>query len=198
MPGMRSLRRLVRGLRPDHNPLRRRSDRAEAAIVAGLLAALLAGAPAAAITAGQWVCAAGVRAEHAQQAGRHQVTAVLLETAPGVGAAVPGLAPRVQVQARWTAPDGTARTGQITVTGGMAAGSSVQVWTDASGRLQDPPLRHGTVVVLAVVTAIWVFVLVGLLLLGTWRVARRSLDRRRLAAWESDWRVTGPRWTSRR
>jgi hypothetical protein len=34
--------RLLRGLRPDRNPLRRRSDRAEAVVLAALLAAFLA------------------------------------------------------------------------------------------------------------------------------------------------------------
>jgi hypothetical protein len=27
--------------------------------------------------------------------------------------------------------------------------------------------------------------------------ARRVLDKRRMAAWEAEWRVTGPRWTTR-
>ena len=29
-------------------------------------------------------------------------------------------------------------------------------------------------------------------------LARRSLDRRRMAAWDADWLATGPRWTPRR
>ncbi len=40
-------KRLVRGLWPDHNPLRRRSDRIEAAVAALLLLGLLGGVPAA-------------------------------------------------------------------------------------------------------------------------------------------------------
>lgn len=42
-PGGTSLAMRVRGLRPDRNPLRRASDRAEFAVVVVLLAALLAG-----------------------------------------------------------------------------------------------------------------------------------------------------------
>jgi hypothetical protein len=181
-----------RGLWPDRNPLRRHSDRAEAAIVAGLLAAFLVGAPAASVAAGCWAYTAGVRVEHAQQTAWHQVPAVLLEAAPA------DPAQHVQVPARWTAPNGTPRTGKITITAGTAVGSTVLVWTDAAGRLESAPLRHGTVIGRAVLAAIWAPVIVGLLLLGAWRLARRTLERQRLAAWEADWLVTGPRWTSRR
>lgn len=197
MRGIMRFRRLVRGLWPDRNPLRRRSDRAEAALVAGLLAGLLAGAPTAAITAGGWAYSAGIRAEHAQRAW-HQAPAMLLETAHAPAGTAQGYAPGVQVQARWTAPDGTPRIGEVTVSAGAAAHSTLLVWTDAAGRLQGPPLRHGTVITLAAVAAICAPVLAGLLLLGAWQLARRALERRRMAAWEADWLVTGPRWTSRR
>lgn len=39
---------------------------------------------------------------------------------------------------------------------------------------------------------------VGVLLLGAWMIAHRMLQRRRLDAWDADWRMTAPRWTSRR
>jgi hypothetical protein len=29
-------------------------------------------------------------------------------------------------------------------------------------------------------------------------LGRRALDKRRMAAWDADWRATGPRWTARR
>jgi hypothetical protein len=35
-------------------------------------------------------------------------------------------------------------------------------------------------------------------LLCPYGLCRLALDRRRLAAWESAWALTGPRWTSRR
>jgi len=28
-------------------------------------------------------------------------------------------------------------------------------------------------------------------------LARRTLDKRRMAAWDAEWRATGPRWTTR-
>ena len=38
---------------------------------------------------------------------------------------------------------------------------------------------------------------VALLLALVGVLARRSLDKRRMAAWEADWQSTGPRWTTR-
>jgi len=51
-------------------------DRVEAIIVGGLVVAFLAGAPLAAIVAGQGVYSAGSRTAHAQQATWRQVPAV--------------------------------------------------------------------------------------------------------------------------
>jgi hypothetical protein len=38
----------------------------------------------------------------------------------------------------------------------------------------------------------------GMALLIVYVLGRLALDRRRLAAWESAWALTGPRWTTRR
>jgi len=76
------LPRLVRRWRPDGNPLRRTSDRIEAALLAILVAAFLCGAPLAGIAAGSAAAASSMRAEHAQP-GARRVAAVLLQRAPG-------------------------------------------------------------------------------------------------------------------
>jgi hypothetical protein len=57
----------LRRLWPDRNPLRRTSDRVEAAVAAWLAVALLVGVPLAALSAGRLSYDAGVRAEHAQR-----------------------------------------------------------------------------------------------------------------------------------
>ncbi len=81
-------RRWLRGLWPDRNPLRRTADRVEAAVVAGLLAAFVIGAPAAALIAGHWSYAVALRAEHAQRSTWRQVPAVLRQVdRPGRDAA---------------------------------------------------------------------------------------------------------------
>ena len=193
-PGCTWLGRLVRGLRLDRNPLRRGSDRAETAMFGVLLAAFLVGAPFAAHVAGSWTYATSIREAHAQQAAFRQVPATLLEGAASWSIGEGG----AEAQARWTAPDGQARTGQVFVPSGVPAGSTVLVWTNHAGQLADPPLQHSQVTgrdnmarVLAVAALAVMVLIVGLT--GRW-----TLDRRRLAAWDAEWLATAPGWSTRR
>lgn len=188
--------RLLRGLRPDRNPLRRGSDRAETVVLAALLAAFLAGAPFAASAAGHWGFASATREAQAQRASLTQVTATLVQKAPiwsGYGAGTGAV-----TQARWRAPDGRTRTGEVFVTAGELTGGTVRIWVDQSGRLARPPLTRGQVtgrtqfLAGAAVSGLAV-----LLAVAGW-LAHRSLDRRRLAGWDADWLATGPRWSPRR
>jgi hypothetical protein len=158
-----------------------------------LLAAFLVGAPFAAHVAGSWTYATSIREAHAQQAAFRQVPATLLEGAASWSIGEGG----AEAQARWTAPDGQARTGQVFVPSGVPAGSTVLVWTNHAGQLADPPLQHSQVTgranmarVLAVAALAVMVLIVGLT--GRW-----TLDRRRLAAWDAEWLATGPRWSSR-
>jgi hypothetical protein len=183
----------LRGLWPDRNPLRRAVDRVEAAIVAGLLAAFVAGAPLAALAVGNWSHAVGSRVEHAQQSSWHQVPATLLAKAP-----YPGYTGyEAQVPARWTAQNGTRLSGEIPAPGGAKAGSTLLVWVDAAGHLTGPPLRHDQVTGQAALAALLAALGVGMLVLCARLVAHCGLERRRLAAWDSDWQMTEPQWTSR-
>jgi hypothetical protein len=177
--------------------LRRASDRAEAAVAASLLAAFLIGAPLLALVAGQQVYRISLHAERAQRSTWRPVPAVLLASAPTPAACwCAVLAPLVP--ARLTAPDGTGRTGLVPAPAGAQAGSTVQVWTDPTGALTGPPLTSSQVVSRAALAAVTAFMAAGIALLGAGVLARWVLDRRRLAAWDADWRATGPRWTSPR
>ncbi|HXZ75724.1 MAG TPA: hypothetical protein VEH31_33315 [Streptosporangiaceae bacterium] len=186
--------RVVRGLWPDRNPLRRRLDRVEGVVVGGLAVAFLAGAPLAAAIAGHLTDAYGARTAHAQQAAWHQVPAVLLATAPTTG--YTGYLP--QVRARWRAPDGARRTGTVPAQPGERAGSTVMVWADAAGRLTGPPLQAQQVRGQAFLAAVLAPVLLGEMLLAAGQLAHYLLGRRRVAAWDAEWRVTGPQWTRQR
>jgi hypothetical protein len=186
--------RVVRGLWPDRNPLRRRLDRVEGVIVAGLAVAFLAGAPLAAAAAWHYACSYGAHTAHAQQAAWHQVPAVLLATAPTTG--YTGYQP--MVRARWTAPDGAPRTGTVPAQPGERAGSTVMVWADPAGQLTGPPLQAQQVRGQAFLAAILAPIVLGLLLLFTGQLASFLLGRRRLAAWDAEWRATGPQWTRQR
>ena len=188
---------LVRGFRLDANPLRRTADRAETAVIAGLLTAFLAGAPLVALGAGHWAAAAGRHAEQVQ-ATWHRVPAVLLQNTAGLAPVMRQASPEPQVRARWTAPDGSGRIGKVPAGEDGRAGTTVMVWIDSSGRLTGSPLRHADVAGEVVQATVLAAVAFALLLLATGGLARKELDRRRLAAWQAGWLATEPHWTSQR
>jgi hypothetical protein len=180
-------RRRLRGLWPDRNPLRRRCDRVEAAIVAGLVVAFILGGSLAALAAGRWAYNTALRTERADEAADQQVAAVLVTTA----SAPQGWSPAT-ARARWTAPDGTRHTGWVPASAGAPTGTTVRVWVDAAGRPAEPPLRHSQVEGQAMMAAVAAVFAVAMLLGGAGWFARRVADRRRLAAWDAEWRATGP------
>ena len=190
------LARLLRGRRLDRNPLRRGSDRAETVVLGALLAVFLAAAPFAAHAAGSWGYASAARAAQAQQASRLQVTATL--SRPKAVLSGYGSASAFAVDARWRAPDGRIRTGELYVTADVAAGHTTRIWVDQAGRLTGSPLTRDQLTGRADLAAgVAVGCLAVVLITAAW-LARRALDRRRLAGWDADWLANGPRWTPRR
>jgi hypothetical protein len=188
----------LRGRWPDHNPLRRTSDRVEAAIVAAALILFLAGAPLLALFAWHWADSAALRMQHRQQTSWHRVSAVLLANArPVVDIGYGGVAGS-EVRARWTAPDGTTRTGVVPAPATARAGAVVRIWVDQSGAQTGPPLRAQQATGQAVLASVLAPFALGTVLLCAASLAVYILDRRRLAAWAADWRATGPRWNSHR
>lgn len=186
------LGRFVRGRRPDRNPLRRGSDRVETAVLALLVIVFLVAAPFATLASGSWGLARAHQAQLVERASSYQVPAVVLKLdAPSGGAyADPG------AQARWTAHDGTVITGEIPVPLGTAVGSTQWVWTTASGRLTNPPLEDSQVTGQAYVAEGFAVVILAILLTSTGLMTRWTLDKRRMAAWDAEWRATEPRWTT--
>ncbi len=191
-PRSTRLGRWWRGWRPDRNPLRRRSDRAETLILGVLVAASLAGAPLAAHAAASWTYATSAREAHAQQAALHQVPATLLEPAQPLGVY------NAEASARWRAPDGHMVTGQVPVPVGSAAGSTVMVWTDQAGQLTDSPLNTSQVASRAELSEVLAVAGLAVMLIVVGRLVHWALNRRRLAAWDADWLANGPRWSQRR
>src|SRR5262245_55955489 len=114
-------RRWLRGARgwwPDRNPPRRRCDRAEAALVAVLVAVFVAGAPLLALAAGGQAQHRGPRPGHARPGRWHQVPAVLRTGTIQRFAPSPATA-----WARWTAPGGVHHTGRVLAPAGLAVGA---------------------------------------------------------------------------
>jgi hypothetical protein len=186
------LGRFVRGRRPDRNPLRRASDRVETAVLAVLVIAFVTATPFAALASGSWALARAHQAQLTERASSYEVPAVVLKLdAPSAGAyADPG------VQARWTAHDGKAITGEIPAPLGTAVGSTQWLWTTADGQLTNPPLEDSQVTGQAYVAEWFTVVTLAVLLTIAGLVTRWTLDKRRMAAWDAEWRSTGPHWTT--
>jgi hypothetical protein len=192
-PRITRLGRFVRRWRFDRNPLRRATDRVETAVLVVLVAAFLIGAPFAALATGAWVHGMARQAQLAQEASWRQVTAVVLAVIPPPGDDQLAW----QVQARWTAPNGQAVTHEVPVPQHMAVGAKLKVWSDLTGDLATVPLLDSQVAgqtmigqALGVVASVSVLTVAG-------GVAIWTLNKRRMAAWDADWRAKGPRWTTR-
>ncbi len=197
-PGTR-LARCARRLGFDRNPLRRRTDRIEAVIRLAALIVFLVAVPVASLAAGQQVYHAALRQAHAQQAAEHEVTAVLLQRAQASGTADPyTMVQMTYALARWQPPGQPPRSGQVLVAAGAPAGSAVPVWIDSSGAVVSPPPGHREIGDEATIAAMMAGLAASLLVLGSNALARRALDRRRLRAWDAEWRATGPLWSGRR
>lgn len=182
---------LSRRLGWDGNPLRRRSDRVEAAVLAGLLAGFLVGAPLLALVAGRVTDANELREQHSERSWR-QVPATLLVSPATITDSAFGSGD-AWVPARWPVSGHHMRRGLVEVD--AVAGRQVLVWTDGAGRLTGAPLTGQTIdfdVTLAVLIAPAVLAVVLLAAEGSFRLV---LNRRRLADWDRAWDSMGPRWT---
>ena len=189
----RPARRLAR-LFISPNKMRRPSDRIESTIVVLLSVVFLATAAAA-----PWF---GVRVYHSQRAdaaGLHPAVAVLTQAGPGNDS----LLTSGEAAARWRAPDGQRRSGFLTTMTtpgiwGAPAGARVQVWLTRSGQPETPPSGPWEVGFASVMIAIGAVCCGGIVLIICYWLCRRTLDRRRMAAWAAEWSVAGPRWTTHR
>jgi hypothetical protein len=185
--------RLARKLGLDGNPLRRRTDKIAAWAAALLLTVFLIGAPLLSVVAIGWAGRAGAADQRAERSWR-QVPAVLLQAPPAPAREVVGYS---RVRARWTAPDGRMRTGQILVSTGLAAGRTVPLWVDAAGSPAGPPPTHRTTIATKATAAVVAAAALGIVLLSLARAGQWVLDRRRLADWGVTWASVGPQWTKR-
>jgi len=183
--------RLARRLHLDGNPLRRRTDKIATCLGGLLVAVFLVGAPMVARAVVGWVSRVAAAEQQATRSWR-QVPAVVQKTAQASAAGEISWVP-----ARWTAPDGRARAGQIPVSVNVAAGQTVRLWVDAAGTQTGPSTSRAMVVFDEAGAAAVVVAALGLLLLCLVCGGRLALDRRRLASWETAWAEVGPRWTKR-
>ncbi|MET9429375.1 MULTISPECIES: hypothetical protein [unclassified Streptomyces] len=184
-----------------HNPLRRATDLAEAwtAFAALLLICLVA--PAVGWVSGAATESALQRTARIQHEHRHPVTAQA--TGPARGREAESRDPEASAEhrlreplaARWTAPDGTVRTGVVTVARhSVEPGDTFRLWTDDRGRPVDRPMDADTVRDHAVLAGIGVAVGFAGLVEVARRVVVGQLTRRRYARLDQEWARAGPDW----
>ena len=187
----RRMSRLVRWL-AGRNALRRPVDRVEGAVLVVLSAALIVAVAVAAVLGTH-----AYQSERAASASLHPAVAVLIQAGPFYSLTRIG-----QAEARWRDQEGGKRSGVLTTVSapivGAAAGARIPVWLDRSGQPVAPPVSRVAMVFNALAKGAAAAGGAGVALLICYVLCRLALDRRRLAAWESAWSLTGPRWTTRR
>lgn len=188
----RRMSRLVRWL-ARRNALRRPVDRIEGAVLVAFSAAF-----AVAIVVASILGAHTYLSERAASVGPRPAVAVLIQAGPVYGS----MAQLEVAEARWRGPGGGEQSGVLTTATtpgiiGATAGARIPVWLDRAGRPVAPPGGQVTMIVNALAVGAAVAGGAGAALLISYALCRLVLDRRRLAAWESAWSLTGPRWTTR-
>ena len=188
----RRMSRLVRWL-AGRNALRRPVDRIEGAVLVAFSAAFLV-----AIVVAPILGAHTYLSQRAASAGLRPAVAVLIQAGPFYGST----AQLGRAEARWRGPAGGEQSGVLTTATtpsiiGATAGARIPVWLDRAGQPVAPPGGQVTMIVNALAVGAGVAGGAGITLLISYALCRLALDRRRLAAWESAWSLTGPRWTTR-
>ncbi|MEV4426236.1 hypothetical protein ACN9M0_31350 [Streptomyces sp. R-07] len=141
---------------------------------------------------------AGVRADRALGAHRHQVSATTTGRSKDPQIAVRfGPEPRAIAPAVWNYPAGVRRSGTVPVPPETPQGHTVTITVDDTGSPARPPgsaadraltsLAGGTVTAGTVVAAE----------AATFFLVRRRSQTRRLAAWEREWEQVEPVWSGR-
>ncbi|MFF0221559.1 hypothetical protein [Streptomyces sp. NPDC004629] len=180
------------------NPLRRGTDVAQAWIGLGLLLAVLVAMPGAMFLIGDTAYRHYAHTARHQAATRHQSTAVLLYDSPRHPE--PGSdeekRTRYRVEVRFTDRLGHSRTGCVDAHPGLPAGSTVTVWTGPEGGITDPPMTAAEIRSRCMGWAIIAALAVALAGAAAYGIAERTLHRRNLAAWDTAWARTAPRWTT--
>lgn len=175
------------------NPLRRRDDVVEAWIVLVVWALVVVGGT----IAGLLTAHAADEEFARQRAERHPVRAVLLTDLSRGTSTVPSSGDKAVARVRWSAPDGSARTGRTLVDTGLRSGTRLVIWQDTRGVLVTAPPNTTKAGVEAGVLG----ALAGLAVTGavyaTGALARWRLERRRIDEWGREWDLVGPRWGHR-
>ncbi|WP_406102487.1 hypothetical protein OG698_08915 [Streptomyces sp. NBC_01003] len=176
------------------NPLRRRDDIVETWIVLAMWVVISLGGALVGVVTAQAAEASFAQLRH----DRHSVRVVLVESTTRAMQSVEGETNRqVWVRIRWTAPDGSVRTGRAPVDSGRKAGSRVTVWLDSNGQFTEKPPAAKAAAVEAGTLGTGAALAFGGLVFAAGRLAQWRLDQRRYDRWGREWDQVGPRWGRR-
>jgi hypothetical protein len=189
---------LARRMGVDANPLRRGCDRAEGWVRLGLVVVFLVASPLAAIGLGHLTNDASIRAARAQAASEHWIPAVLLQrVSRNPNDPLAGTTQLAWAQAKWTAPDGRQRRGEVPAEVGSPAGRQVHIWVDEAGDLVYGPIGQGQIASRVIAVVALTPAVLAVVLLGVAWLTGRLLDRRRMVRWAAEWSAVEPLWTKR-
>ncbi|MFI1398737.1 hypothetical protein [Streptomyces sp. NPDC020681] len=182
------------------NPLRRRSDavRAWTTLVLGIC--LILGAPAAGLAAGWSAYASNKAAAVQEAASKHRVRAELTKDAPK---AIPsadegGGVEKHRVPVRWPTAGTGYRTGVALVDAGMERGDRTDIWLDSQGRVTASPKPDADIWLAAFAIGSGAAAVTAAIVLIVRLTVRWTADRHRMAEWEQEWALVGPKWSGHR
>lgn len=178
------------------NPMARSWDRIESALLIGAVLIVLLALPVAAAI-GSEVYARQLTVSAEQTSSRHGATAVLLADATAIQYRVDGSPSQSvdAVRARWTLENGDVREGVVLADAGSLAGDSVPIWLDDNGNAVEAPLSTTDAASVGIGTGAAVWLITGAVVAALFMFARMGLNRRRHAAWASEWETVAKDWT---
>jgi hypothetical protein len=187
------MQRRARFVRPAGNALRRRSDRIESAIAAGLLALFVLAGPGAAIATGSVVDHAMLGQVRAEQSW-HPVTATLVHPATRRLEASASNWVMQSARATWTTA-GRTHTGWVPLAAPPGRSRTVTMWVNAAGTPTGPPSAYANLHLAVGLGAFAAALLVAFVLVLAGLATRLVLNRQRMAGWDRAWQATGPQWS---
>ncbi|MGW1892515.1 Rv1733c family protein [Streptomyces sp. NPDC002004] len=176
------------------NPLRSRSYLVEAWANLLIALAVLVGMPTAAFVAGSAAYDHARAQAVMERATRRPVQAEVVARVPQFAYAKETDPAKVVVTVRWKDSTGTPRTGTVSARRGTTRGDGVRIWLDERGRIASAPMGGQEITTRACCAGSEAAVLVALGAVSLHVAVRSTMQRRRLACWEREWRQVGPQW----
>jgi rod shape-determining protein MreB len=178
--------------------LRRRTEALQAWLGLGVLIAVLAVAPVAAVLVGNAARSHYEDTARHQNQTRYETDATLTADAPRHPE--PGSdeekKTRYPVEVRVVTREGRTRTTRAEVQPGLTAGNTVRIWITSDGRVTDAPLSPKEIRSRTMGWALLAAIGVALTGAAAHALTGLALRRRNLAHWDTAWAETAPRWTT--